>query len=62
MDPIGSMLTGHISGKALDRIGDLFRVHVIERWSRYRAGQFLDQLCLEVQREQNGGNLKVLLD
>jgi hypothetical protein len=61
MDPIGSMLTGHISGKALDRIGDLFRVHVIERWSRYRAGQFLDQLCMEVQREENGGKSQGLM-
>lgn len=63
------MITGHISGKALDRIGDLFRVHVIERWSRYRAGQFLEQLCIEVQREENGwksqsltGLIDIILD
>jgi len=55
------MLTGHISGKALDRISDLFRVHVIERWSRYRAGQFLDQLCIEVQREENGEKSQSLM-
>jgi len=61
MDPISSLLTGHISGKALDRVSDLFRVHVIERWSRYRAQQFLDQLCIEVQREVNGEESQSLM-
>lgn len=54
MEPISSFLIGHASGKLLDGISDLFRIHVIERWSRFRAQQFLGQLCIEVEKEMKG--------
>ena len=54
MEPISSLLIGHASGKLLDGISELFRIHVIERWSRFRAQQFLGQLCLEVEKEMKG--------
>lgn len=53
MDSLVSLLIGHLSGKTIDGIGELFRAHVIERWSRFRAQQFIEQLCIEIQRENN---------
>jgi hypothetical protein len=54
MEPVSSLLIGHVSGKLLDKMSDLFCIHVIERWSRFRAQQFLGQLCIEVGKEMKG--------
>jgi len=60
MEPVSSLLIGHASGKLLDGISELFRINVIERWSRYRAQQFLSQLCVEVEKEMKGGHSDTL--
>ena len=54
MDPITSLVTGHASGKLIDRISTAFRTNVIERWTRRRANQFFDQFCREVELEMSG--------
>lgn len=65
MDPVttalASLASGHIAGKACDNAISLFRHNVIERWSRYRAEQFFDQLCCEL-RSETDGTLKSYLD
>lgn len=65
MDPVTSLVSGHIAGKLIDRVADSFRVNVIERWSRRRASHFFQQFCFEVQRELGGERseeLEPLLD
>lgn len=51
MDPVSSLLIGHAAGKLLDKFGSSFRAHVIERWSRRRAEEFIVQFCEEVSRQ-----------
>lgn len=54
MDPVTSLLASHAAGKLLDTFGSSFRTHVIERWSRRRAEEFIVQFCEEVSRQRSG--------
>src|SRR5215207_1309246 len=54
MDPLSSLLVGHAAGKLLDKFGSSFRAHVIERWSRRRAEEFVVQFCEEISRQRGG--------
>lgn len=61
MDPISSLLVGHAAGKLLDKFGQGFKTHVIDRWSHRRATEFVEQFCKEVAQE-GGGDLPEDLD
>lgn len=54
MDPLSSLLVGHAAGKLLDKFGSSFRAHVVDRWSRRRAQEFLGEFCEEVSRQRGG--------
>lgn len=65
MEPITSLVAGHLAGKMIDRFTESFRENVIERWSKHRARCFFQQLCNEVEMELAGGhseNLEPLLN
>ena len=65
MEPVTSLLTGHLAGKLVDRVSRSFRTNVIERWSKRRANNFFQQFCREVEIELAGGRseeLETLLD
>jgi hypothetical protein len=54
VDPITSLLTGHIAGKVIDFVGSNFKSSVIERWSKRRAESFFDEFCREIEIELAG--------
>jgi len=65
MEPVTSLLTGHVAGKLIDRVARSFRMTVVERWSKRRARHFFQQFCREVEIELAGGrseDLEPLLD
>ena len=54
MDPISSLISGHVAGKLMDYIQSKFKTHVIERWTKRRAERFFEEFCREVQFELAG--------
>ena len=54
MDPVSSLISGHVAGKLIDRVSASFRTHVIERWSKRRARSYFEQFCDEVSLELSG--------
>ena len=65
MDPVSSLVTGHVAGKLIDIVGASFRTHVIERWSKRRAEAYFEQFCEQVSLElagQKSGDLEDLLE
>lgn len=65
MEPISSLVVGHAAGKLLDGLTGVFRVQVIERWSKHRAQRFFDELCCELEKESSGeqsGQVNELLE
>lgn len=54
MDPVSSLLAGHVAGKLMDYLGSKFKTSVIERWGRHRAERFFDEFCREVEIELGG--------
>ncbi|MFZ1934475.1 MAG: hypothetical protein WCB27_21320 [Thermoguttaceae bacterium] len=62
MDPVSSLVAGHVSGKLMDYIVSQFRSRVVERWSKRRAEQFFDEFCREVNVELSGGSSSKLDD
>jgi len=62
MDPISSFVMGHVAGKVVDYTTRHFQVQIIERWSKYRAKQFFDEFCTEVELELGGTHSEKLND
>jgi hypothetical protein len=59
------LIVDKISSEATEKLSRLFRTNVIERWSRQRANNFFDQLCIEIMAEREGirsDNLLPLLE
>jgi hypothetical protein len=54
MDPVTALITGHIAGKVIDRVGASFRSQVIERWSKRRAQAYFEQFCEQLSLELSG--------
>lgn len=54
MDPISSLLSGHVAGKMMDYLQSKFKTHVIERWTKRRAERFFEEFCREVEFELAG--------
>lgn len=54
MDPVSSLISGHVAGKLLDYVGSKFKTNVIERWTKRRAQRFFDEFCREVEIELGG--------
>ena len=54
MDPVSSLISGHVAGKLFDYIGSKFKTNVIERWTKRRAQSFFDEFCREVEIELAG--------
>ena len=45
MEPISALVTGYAADKLIEVAESAVKVHVIERWSRYRARQFFQAFC-----------------
>jgi hypothetical protein len=54
MDPVSSLLSGHVAGKLFDYVSSKFKTNVIERWTKRRAQKFFDEFCREVEIELGG--------
>ncbi len=54
MDPISSLISGHVAGKLLDSVSAKFKTNVIERWTKRRAQGFFDEFCREVEIKLTG--------
>lgn len=48
MEIASAILIEHTASKVLDKFEDLFRTHVITRWSRRRAETFFEEFCAQV--------------
>jgi hypothetical protein len=53
MEPISSLIVGHVAGKGLELVTKKFRTNVVERWSRHRAEQFFKVFCQQVAAERS---------
>ena len=54
MDPVTSLVSGHIAGKLFDLVGSQFYKQVIERWSKRRADIYFKEFCRAVEVELTG--------
>lgn len=52
MEPISSLVAGHVADKILDTVAVRFRHLVIERWSRRRAEEFFATFCSQCAAER----------
>lgn len=45
MEPVSSLLTGYLTGKAMARIESAVRTQVVQRWNGHRAQHFFEAFC-----------------
>lgn len=46
MEPVSAFAVGYVTDKLVDAVESAIKVHVVERWSRYRAKQFFQAFVL----------------
>ena len=50
MDPVTSLVSGHVAGKLMEYVSLKFKTSVIERWVICRAEKFFDAHLKEGER------------